>query len=375
MFPSNAAVKTVAGSAKLMIKTLMAMAVMVGLAASASAQVVGFTADPSTTTYGTYQTFNGGLLNIGRFMTVSGSGIEVFQLGVYDYQGEPLAAPHTVTLFDSTQTPVASVTVPAGTAAPLINAFRFAPLGTPVFLPAGNYSILAYQMTASDPYGNGNAPGFNGGGNVSPGNGIYDFTADGSPDYPNGSDVNNGWSVTDSEQFAAVSFTYTNVVAATGIWNGGAGNNYWSTAGNWNGLPIFPTPLTFAGSTGLTNTNDNTGITVNSITFDAAAGAFVLDGNDITLAGNIGFSANPAAPVTQTINLNMAWSANETIDTPTNGNLTLGGTITTGNDLIKHDAGTLTLGGTNSIESLVVDDGTNMITGNTTLNGNSGRRL
>ena len=160
-----------------------AIAVLAIMAAPAGAQILGFTADPVATTYGTYQTANGGLVNIGRTMTVTGSGIEVFQLGVFDYQGEPLAAAHTVTLFDSTQTPVASVTVPAGTTAPLINAFRFAPLGTPVFLPAGNYSILAYQMTASDPYGNGNAPGFNGGGNVSPGAGVYDFTSSGSPTY------------------------------------------------------------------------------------------------------------------------------------------------------------------------------------------------
>jgi autotransporter-associated beta strand protein len=349
------------------------------LAASASAQTVGFTANTAAEQYGTYQTDNGGLLNIGRAMTVSGSGIEVFQLGVFDYHGEPLAAAHTVTLFDSdTQTALASVTVPAGTAAPLINAFRFAPLATPVFLPAGNYSILAYQMTTNDPYGNGNAPGFNGGGNVSPGNGIYDFTAAGSPDYPNGNDTNQGWSTTDGEEFAAVSFTYTNVPPATGIWTGGGANNYWSTSANWNGLPIFPTQVTFAGSTRLANTNDNSGITVDGITFDAAAGAFVLNGNDITLAGNIGFSedgiglsVNPATPVTQTINLNMALTTDITIDTPTNGNLSLNGAITSENNLFKLDAGTLTLVGTNAVESMDINGGTNIIAGNTTLNGNS----
>jgi len=41
------------------------------------------------------------------------------------------------------------------------------------------------------------------------------------------------------------------------------------------------------GSTRLVNTNDNTGITVDGITFDSAAGAFVLNGNDITLAGTL----------------------------------------------------------------------------------------
>jgi len=372
--------KTVGDGNKFIFKTIMAFALLIGLAASAGAQIVGFTANTAAEQYGTYQTFNGGLLNIGRAMTVSGSGIEVLELGVFDYQGEPLAAAHTVTLFDSSLNVVASVTVPAGTAAPLINAFRFAPI-TPVFLPAGNYSILAYQMTASDPYGNGNAPGFNGGGNVSPGNGIYDFTGQPSPDYPGGpGDVNQGSSTTDGEEFAAVSFTYTNVPAATGIWNGGGPGNNWSTAGNWNGLPIFPTALTFAGSVGLVNTNDNLGITVDGITFDSAAGAFVLNGNDITLAGNIGFSAdgigfgvNPATPVTQTINLNMALSTSETIDTPTNGNLSLDGNLTSSVDtsLIKVDAGTLTLGGTNAIASWDLNGGTTTITGNTTINGDT----
>jgi fibronectin-binding autotransporter adhesin len=160
---------------------------------------------------------------------------------------------------------------------------------------------------------------------------------------------------------------------STGIWTGGGANNDWSTTGNWNNnaVPVFPIGLTFAGSTGLVNNNDLSSITVSGITFDAAAGAFVLNGDGITLSGNIGFNGNPATPVTQTVNLNMGWSVNETIDTPTNGNLTLGGDITSGDDLTKLDSGTLTLGGTNTIESMDVNGGTNTITGNTILNGNN----
>ena len=66
----------------------------------------------------------------------------------------------------------------------------------------------------------------------------------------------------------------------------------------------------------------------------------------------------------------MAWTTDVTIDTPTNGNLTLNGAITSGNNLFKLDAGTLTLVGTNAVESMDINGGTNMITGNTTLNGN-----
>lgn len=164
---------------------------------------------------------------------------------------------------------------------------------------------------------------------------------------------------------------------AASTWTGAGANNDWSTSGNWNALPVFPTSLTFAGSTQLVNSNDLTGITVDGITFDAGAGAFVLDGNGITLSGNIGFNGNPTAPVTQSINLNMVWGASENIDTPTNGNLSLGGDITSTVDssLIKVDAGTLALGGTNAIASWDLDGGTTTITGNTTVNGDGNGRI
>lgn len=162
---------------------------------------------------------------------------------------------------------------------------------------------------------------------------------------------------------------------SSGIWTGLGGNNNWSTAGNWdnNAVPIFPHALTFAGSTRLANNNDLSSITVSSFTFDSAAGAFVLNGNDITLSGGIGFNGTPAAPVTQTINLNMTWNGDKTIDTPTNGNLTLGGNISAaGNSLIKMDAGTLTLGGTDSFIDMIVNGGSNVITGNVSVAGSGG---
>jgi fructan beta-fructosidase len=161
---------------------------------------------------------------------------------------------------------------------------------------------------------------------------------------------------------------------STGLWTGGGANNHWSTGGNWdhNVVPVFHIGLTFAGSTRLANSNNLVGITVNDVTFDSAAGPFVLNGNPVTNSGSIGFNGNPSTPVTQTVNLNMTFSASQTIDTPANGNLILGGAVTSANDLTKLDAGTLTLGGTNEIENLDIDGGTNIITGNTTINGNSG---
>jgi len=164
---------------------------------------------------------------------------------------------------------------------------------------------------------------------------------------------------------------------STGRWTGGGANDNWSAGGNWdhNVVPIFPIGLTFAGSTRLFNNNNLSGITVSSLTFDAFAGAFVLGGNGITLGGNLGFNGNPATSITQTINLKMAFSADETIDTPANGNLTLNGNLTSGNNFAKTDAGNLTLVGANSLDGFSVNGGTNLITGNTTVNGTSGHRL
>ena len=164
---------------------------------------------------------------------------------------------------------------------------------------------------------------------------------------------------------------------AASTWTGLGADDNWSTGSNWNAAPSFPTALTFAGATRLVNNNNLTGITVNSLTFEAAAGAFVLGGNGITLSGNIGFNGNPAAPVTQTVNFNMVWRAGETIDTPTNGTLTLGGDITSSLDtsMIKLDAGTLVLGGTNTIASWDLDGGTTTITGNTSISGDGNSRI
>ena len=374
--PASAALKAVTGAPKLMIKTLVATAVLFALAASASAQTVAYTANVNTS-YGGAST--GNTLNMGQIFSVNGAGIEVFQLGFFDYTNHPLASSHTVTLF-SNETAIASVTIPAGSAAPLLDSYAFEPLSAPIYLPAGQYTVLSYGVDGSDPYGEGSDGnvGFNGSANLSAVNTCFDFTTQGSPDYPGGvGDTGNPWSVTWGDPSADASFTYTNASWPSITWTGGGANNNWSTSGNWNTAPSFPCALLFAGSTQLTNNNDNTGITVDGITFDSAAGAFVLDGNGLTLNGNIGFNGDPAAPVTQTVNLNLALSASETIDTPTNGNLTLDGGVTSTVDtsLIKLDGGTLTLGGTNAIVSWDINGGTTVLTGSTTINGDGNGRI
>jgi autotransporter-associated beta strand protein len=165
---------------------------------------------------------------------------------------------------------------------------------------------------------------------------------------------------------------------SSGLWTGLGGNNNWSTGANWdnNSVPIFPHAVTFAGNNRLNNNNDLSTITVSSLTFDSAAGAFTLGGNDITLTGGIGFSGNPAVPITQTVSFGVGLTSDQTITTPANGNLNLGGSISSGNNLVKAGLGTLTLGGANdTFSGFSVDGGTNVITGNVTINGIGGSRF
>jgi autotransporter-associated beta strand protein len=373
--PSSAAANAVAGSAKLMIKTLMAIAALVGLAASASAQTVAY--DASGGAGNPNNGFNNNL-NMGHFFYVSGAGIEVSQLGFFDYNGESLTASHAVTLFHN-ETAIATVTIQSGSATNLISGYAFASLSAPIYLPAGTYTVLAYGMNNADPSGeSGGANVFHGSANLAEGGACYDWTDLGSPDYPGGpgdstysGGNNQNVSLNWDENTATASFIYTDVTGGSSTWTGLGSDTNWSTAANWDMQPGSVAALTFAGSKGLTNNND-TNITVDSITFDYLAGAFVLDGNAITLSGNLGFNGILSAPISQTINANMTLTTDVTIDTPANGNLGLNGTITSGNSLFTIDAGTLTLGGTNAVESMDVDGGTNIITGNTTITGNTG---
>jgi len=145
-----------------------------------------------------------------------------------------------------------------------------------------------------------------------------------------------------------------------GIWNGGGhgvNNNYWSNAANWNNNSLTGAdPLVFTGTAGLNNTND-TPETPSSITFFTGAGTFTLNGNPVTLAGNIvNSSTNP-----QTIDLGLDFSANVTIDGGSGG-LIIGGGITN----TATATNTLTLAGngilTNLLNSTTSPGGTNSLT-------------
>ena len=214
---------------KKLTQTISGLAVLALMTTCATAQTVGYFADISGPSGGAG---NNAGLNIGQSFTVTGTNIQIFSLGVYDYQGNGLNAAHTVRLFTN-QTQLASVTVPAGTSATLLNSFRFAALGTPVTLPPGNYSVVAYQMNgnapASDVYADqsGNN-GFNGTLNIAHVQTIYEFTAN-TTAYPG---TGGGGLGTSGNNLASASFTYSNPPPTIGYTIepkiahfGGAGNN------------------------------------------------------------------------------------------------------------------------------------------------------
>ena len=153
----------------------------------------------------------------------------------------------------------------------------------------------------------------------------------------------------------------TPAVQAANIWDGGGANDFWGTPQNWddNLVPAFPQAITFGGTTRLTPNNNLASITVNGITFDASAGAFVVGGNSLVLGGDIVDNASAL----ERINNPLALSAGRTINVPVGGNLTLGGAISgAGSGITKIGDGAADLVGANPYTGPT-------IIGSTTANG------
>ena len=113
--------------------------------------------------------------------------IAITQLGVFDSGGDGLATSHQIGLWATDGTLLASIMVPAGTVAPLVDGYRYAPI-SPVFLPggfgiSGGY-IVAAQYSAGDaddiltPVSGGFAPGLAGWTGGFPSIGWYGFGSD-----------------------------------------------------------------------------------------------------------------------------------------------------------------------------------------------------
>lgn len=90
----------------------------------------------------------------GIFLTTYSFYPQINYLGYYDQNGDGLANSHLVTLWDnSTQAIIASATVPAGTAAPLVNGYRWVQLASPVNLNYGSYYVIGAHTDGVDTWG------------------------------------------------------------------------------------------------------------------------------------------------------------------------------------------------------------------------------
>ena len=80
---------------------------------------------------------------------------QVNYLGYYDNGGDGLANSHVVSLWDNSagNTLLATVTVPAGTAAPLVDGFRWVQLSSTVNLTYNNWYIIDAQTDNVDTWG------------------------------------------------------------------------------------------------------------------------------------------------------------------------------------------------------------------------------
>ncbi len=112
-------------------------------------------------------------------------------------------------------------------------------------------------------------------------------------------------------------------------WTGGGADNNWGTSGNWNpaGFPVNngTAILTFAGSIRLSPIV-NVPYSINSLTFNAGAGAFSIGGSQLSVAGP-GITNNSASA--ETITAAIALTANTSLNTSA-GTLNINGAFLPG---------------------------------------------
>ena len=133
------------------------------------------------------------------------------------------------------------------------------------------------------------------------------------------------------------------------VWSGNGGDHVWSDGTNWNGTagPIANISLTFDGAGG-TSTNDfpsdpSNPITFSGLTFDSTASSFTLQGNSITLTGDI--VNNSSSP--QTINLPITLGSDPNFNAAS-GDLLVGGNISGNEGIVVEGSGNVVLSGQNS---------------------------
>lgn len=125
---------------------------------------------------------------------------------------------------------------------------------------------------------------------------------------------------------ASQSYTFTVEPSTTLVWTGHGGNNLWSNAGNWSGAaPVAGNILDF-GPGALQRTNVNNlapGTQFQAIVFQDSG--YTLSGNAIRLSS--GINAASTVSGTDSVNLNIALTANQTFTVGVSGVLQIQGVI------------------------------------------------
>ena len=158
--------------------------------------------------------------------------------------------------------------------------------------------------------------------------------------------------------YGASTVTLTDVARpTTRVWDGGGGDNNWSTGANWDSdlVPSAGDDLQFAGTTRPAPNNDLTADTsFASITFNSGATGFTVGGNRITLTGNL---TNSSA-VTQTLGLPLLVNGATSV-TAASGAIVSSGVISGTGALTSTGSGGLTLGVNNAFSGgVTVSQGT-----------------
>jgi hypothetical protein len=123
-----------------LLPSALALAVLIGRVEAASADpFMAFTTDTTHSSGGT------SVHNTEGYSFSPGTDITVLQLGVFDSDLDGLVDPHQVGLWTSSGVLLASATVPAGTSASLVSAYRFVPI-TPLTLLHGETYVLGAEL-------------------------------------------------------------------------------------------------------------------------------------------------------------------------------------------------------------------------------------
>jgi autotransporter-associated beta strand protein len=145
-----------------------------------------------------------------------------------------------------------------------------------------------------------------------------------------------------------------NVIVSGGppVWTGGSPtDSNWSDSANWGGQTVGTGSLLyFAGNNRVNNTNDIiAGTAFSDINFVTGAGAFVLNGNPITIS-TAGTSIINNSANAETVNLGVGFSSGFNLSGGPGG-LVVGGGLT--NTALAGTTTTVTLGGTGTLTNLL----------------------